>query len=334
MGLTGKQKAAMLLMSLDAATAAELLKGIDPQVVQELAVELAYLDTAGHRSSKQSMELARQFYNSLRPKEEEFHLNSFLKEMLRSTVGSDKAEQIQNRIHDLLRQRDPFISIRSADSRTLASVLESEHPQAAAVVLSELSAKKGSEVLGFLGEGIRISAIRRMTSCDTVAAEAKARIAEMVWKRIEAAKSSEAGTAIQTRPEQSLRKVAVMLRSLGKELRDGLLGALRGKNDKAGEMVANLMIVWEDIPQVADRPLQEALRGIEARKLALALYKADETITSKIRSNISERAAATVDEETSLMSTPKKKDIEDAREEIVRILREMNEKGNLSFVEE
>jgi flagellar motor switch protein FliG len=47
MGLTGKQKAAMLLMTLDAATAAELLKGIDPQVVQELAVELAYLDTTG-----------------------------------------------------------------------------------------------------------------------------------------------------------------------------------------------------------------------------------------------------------------------------------------------
>ncbi len=334
MGLTGKQKAAMLLMSLDPATAAELLKGIDPQVVQELAVELAYLDTTGHRSSKQSMELARQFYNSLQPKKEEFHLNSFLKEMLRSTVGSDKAEQIQTRIHDLLLQRDPFISIRSVDSRTLASVLESEHPQAAAVVLSELPAKKGSEVLGLLGEGIRISAIRRMTSCDAATAEAKMRIAETVWRRIEVAKSADAGTALQIRPEQSLRKVAVMLRSLGKELRDGLLGALRGKDDKAGEMVSNLMIVWEDIPQVADRPLQEALRGIDARKLALALYKADETIISKIRSNISERAAATVDEETSLMSAPKKKDIEEAREEIARILREMNEKGNLSFVEE
>jgi flagellar motor switch protein FliG len=334
MGLTGKQKAAMLLMSLDAATAAELLKGIDPQMVQELAVELAYLDTAGYHSGKQSLELARQFYNSLQAKEGGFHLNSFLKEMLRSTVGSDKAEQIQTKIRDLLHQRDPFIPIRSVDSRTLASALESEHPQAAAVVLSELPAKKGSEVLGFLGEGIRISAIRRMTSCDAVATEAKARIAEMVWKRIEATKRSDTGTAIQVRPEQSLRKVAVMLRSLGKELRDGLLGALRGKDDKAGEMVANLMIVWEDIPQIADRSLQEALRGIEARKLALALHKADEAITGKIRSNISERAGATVDEETSLMSAPKKKDIEDAREEIVRILREMNEKGDLSFVEE
>ena len=324
----------MLLMSLDAATAAELLKGIDPQVVQELAVELAYLDASGHHSGKHSLELARQFYSSLQAKEEGFQLNSFLKEMLRSTVGSDKAEQIQTKLQDLLRKRDPFISIRSIDSRTIATVLESEHPQAAAMVLSELPAKKSSEVLGLLGEGIRISAIRRMTSCDAIAAEAKARIAEMVWRRIESVKTGSAGEAIQARPEQSLRKIAVILRSLGKELRDGLLGAIHGKDDKAGEMVANLMIVWDDIPQVADRPLQEALRGIDTRKLALALHKADEVIAQKIRSNISERMAATVDEETSLMSAPKKTDIEEAKEEIVRILRQMNQKGELAFVEE
>lgn len=334
MVLTGRQKAAMLLMSLDATTAVELLKGINPQVVQDLAVELAYLDTAGYRNDKQSLELARQFYNSLQAKEEGFQLNSFLKEMLRSTVGSDKAEQIQTRLQDLLRKRDPFISIRSVDSRTMATVLESEHPQAAAVVLSELPAKKSSEVLGLLGEGVRISAIRRMISCDAVATEAKSRIAEIVWRRIEAVKTGGAGEAVQARPEQSLRKVAVILRSLGKELRDGLLSAIHGKDDKAGEMVANLMIVWEDIPQVADRPLQEALRGIDTRKLALALHKADEVIVGKIRSNISERMAATVDEETSLMSAPKKIDIEEAREEIVRILRQMNEKGELAFIEE
>jgi len=333
-GLTGKQKAAMLLMSLDPATAGELMKGIDQQVVQELAVEVAYLDAAGYRSSTQSMELAREFYKSLKAKEEGFELNHFLKEMLRSTVGSEKAEQIQTGLQELLWKRDPFISIRSVDSRTIASVLEGEHPQAAAVVLSELPAKKGSEVLGLLGEGVRISAIRRMTGYESVTIEAKARVAEMVRRRIEGIKIAGAATAAQSQPEQSLRKVAVILRSLGKELRDGLLGAIGGKDAKASETITNLMIVWEDIPQVADRSLQGALRGIDARKLALAFHKADEIIVKKIRSNISERLSATVDEETSLMSAPKKKDIEEAKEEIVRILRGINEKGELAFVEE
>ena len=332
MALTGKQKAAMLLMSLDAATAAELVKGLDPDVVKGLAVELAYLDAAGQKSSKQSADIAKEFYTSLQ-KNEVFHLNSFLNEMLKSTIGQEKAENIQTQIRDLLHKRDPFISIRTTDPQTIATILEGEHPQAAAVVLSELPAKTSSEVLGLLGEGIRLSAISRMTSCETVTTEARARIAETVCKRLEAVTAGGAGGA-PVRPEQSLRKVAVILRNLGKELRDGLLGAIQGKDDKAGEMVANLMIVWTDIPLVTDRSLQEVLRTVNAKSLALALHKADESIIEKIKSNISERAAATLDEEASLMSAPKKKDIKEAREEIVKALREMNEKGELAFVEE
>lgn len=332
MALSGKQKAAMLLMSLDPGTAAELLKGLNPEVVQELAVELAYLDATGSGGSEQSTEIARQFYHSLKT-DQRFHLKSFLKEILKSTMGEEKAGQIQSQIEDLLLKRDPFISIRSVDCQTIASILENEHPQAAAVVLSELPAKKSSEVIGLLAEGVRVSAISRMTTCETVTAEAKARIAETVCKRLEAISSGAEGPAI-VRPEQSLRKVAVILRNLGKELRDGLLGAIQGKNNQAGEMVANLMIVWEDIPQITDRSLQAALRGIEAQKLALALVKCAEAINKKIRSNISERAAAALDEEASLLSAPKKKDVKDAREEIVRVLREMNERGELAFIEE
>ncbi len=334
MALTGKQKAATLLMSLDATTAAELVKGLDSKTVQELALELAYLDATGLRNNKQSAEIALQFYNLLHV-DNEFHIDEFLREILKSTLGEGKAENIQNQIQNLLYKRDPFISIRSTNSQTLASVLSSEHPQAAAVVLSELPAKKSSEVLSILGEGVRLSAISRMASCEAITSEAKARIAETICKRLEATTTAaETGEVSAAQPEQSLRKVAVILRNLGKELRDGLLGAIRGKDEKAAETVAQLMIIWEDLPQVTDRSLQEALRGIDSRKLALALHKAENEIIEKIRSNISERAAAALDEEKSLMSAPKKEDIEQAKEEIVQVLRQMNEKGELAFIEE
>lgn len=333
MALTGKQKAAMLLTSLDAVTAAELLKGVNHEVVQELAVELAYLDAAGLHSGKQSAEVASQFYNLLHP-QQGFHLKGFLDTILRSTVGSEKAKQIQTQIENLLRKRDPFISIRSADSKTLASILGSEHPQAIAVVLSELSARKSSEVIGLLDEGARLGAISGMTSSGSVTAEAKRRIAEMVYNRLEALMTAREGGAMQAADEQPLRKVAVILRNLAKELRDGLIAALQEKDSQAGEKVAELMVLWEDIPQVTDRSMQEALRGIDSRKLALALVKADEVIVKKIKSNISERAAASIDEETSLMTSPKKEDVAQAKEEIVIVLREMNKKGELNFIEE
>ncbi len=340
--LTGKQKAAMLLMSLDTVTASELLKGVDAEVVQELAVELAHLDAAESSRTKQSLKLTRQFCNSLRTNHG-FRIKGFLKELLKNIVGDEKTEQIQTGIEELLDKNDPFISIRSADSQTIAAILENEHPQTSAVVLSELPEEKNSEVLSFLDWGIRVSVVSRMSSCGVMSGEEKIRIAETVGRRLEAvaapmhsckSKNGGAGGPLSAQSEPSLRKLAVVLRNLGKEIRDGLVGAIHGKNRRAGEMVAELMIVWEDIPQIADESLKEALRRIDVRKLGLALVRADESFFQKVKSNISEPMGVMLEEEAMFMSNYKKKDVEEAREEIVRVLREMNERGELAFIEE
>ncbi len=330
MVLSGKQKAAMLLMGLDALTAAELLKGVSPEAVQELAVELAYLDASGLCNPQQSTEVAVQFCTLLE-NQGGFHCQSFLDTMLKSTLGPDKADQIQTQIQTLLRKRDPFMSIRSADIVTLASVLEKEHPQATAVVLSELTPKKSSEILGCFEQGVQLSTVSRMAETAAISQDAKHRIAEMVCTRLDEFSGSGEG---EVSPDQSLRKVAMILRNLGKDIREGLLNAIKEKDSDAADKVASLMVVWEDIPSVSDRSMQQALRGVDAGKIALALVKADDTVVTKIKSSISERAAATIDEEMSLMSTPKKADIAAGREEIVAALREMNESDELNFVEE
>ena len=333
MALTGKQKAAMLLMSLDAATAAEMVKDLDAELVQELAVELAYLDAAGFKSGNKSSKIVRQFHHSLQAGET-FRLNSFLDEVLKSTVGEEKAGQIQTQIQDVLCNRDPFISICSVDAQTLALVLGSEHPQTIAVVLSELPAAKKLEVLNFLDGGIRFSVIGRMSDCKTMTDEAKVLIAEEVCERLNAIAIHGTCKPLPSWSEQSLRKVALIVRDLDKEIRDGLLSAIRDKDSLAGEMVAELMVIWADIPQVTDKSLQETLRGVDANKLALALHDADKEIAEKIRTVLSDRAVAAMDEQASLLSAPGEKDIEGAREQIVRIMREMNEKSGLTFMED
>jgi flagellar motor switch protein FliG len=331
--LTGKQKAALLLTSLDAGTAAELLKGVDTGTVQELAVELSYLDASGYRDAGQTFEVARQFCKSLQ-QESGFHFKNFLRDMLRNSVGTDQAQRIQQEIQNLLQKRDPFLSIRSADLQTLAQVLETEHPQAVAVVLSELPSKRGSELLGRLSENVRVSAISRMTSIGSTTPEAKMRIAQLVQGRIEGAGAAQqTGAAVPVRPEQSLRQVALLVRNLDKEIRDGVLEAVRQKDQEAGEKITNLMVVWEDIPAVSGRSMQQALRGIDERQLALALHEAPEEIVLKIKSGISERAATMVEEEKSLMAAPKKDDVRLAQDRILTALRDLNKKGDLSFEE-
>jgi flagellar motor switch protein FliG len=356
MVLTGRQKAAMLLMSLDVPTASELVKGLDPDVVQALAVEAAYLDAAGYRNSRQCFELALQFVSSLQKqrakpqKKAEFELNGFLREMLKSSVGEQKAEQIQQQLTQLVQKRDPFLAIRQAETKFLVSILEKEHPQATAVVLSELSSKQSSEILSLLPDSMRTSTVRRLIVADAIAPQAKQRIAEMVSKHIEQAKAPAAVSAggaipetearrpaaaapVKPEPTQALRKVAVILRNLAKELRDGLFAAVREKDSQAAQAVADLMIIWEDIPLVAERSLQNALRGIDAKALALALFKTDASITTKIKSCVSERAVAALDEETSFLKAPKQEDILQARGKIITALRQLDEKGELTFVE-
>jgi len=126
----------------------------------------------------------------------------------------------------------------------------------------------------------------------------------------------------------------VIVRNLDKEVRDGVLEAIGQKDQEAAEKIGNLMIVWEDLPLVAARSMQQALRGLDERQLALALYEAPEEAVAKVKANISERAATMLTEESALMSSPKKDDVRQAREKIVTAMRELNRKGELTFEEE
>lgn len=357
-GFTGKQKAAMLLASLDSETAAELIKDMDPEAVHELAEELRHLDAAGLSSERQGLKFAQQFCNSLQPSRD-FRISGFFKEVMKRDVGVEQTERIQSNIQEVLVKNDPFESIYSAEPGIIAEVLGNEHPQTAAAVLLNMPKEKVSEVLNLFDWGIRISIASRM--CDyglsDVRIRGKNRETEAVCsnsdtntavcaghfqarnQKTEAVCShpapntvSSGGGLLPKESKQSGRKLAVALRNLGKEVRNGLLGIIRINDKQTGKMVSDLMIFWDDILQISNRSLQKALKKVDVKKLALALVKADNQIVQKIQSNITKPMAAVLNEQMLLFSAYKRTEIEQAREEIVDILREMNEKSELSFI--
>jgi len=338
--MDGKRKAAMLLMSLDPGTAAELLKGMNANAVHEIAVEVAFLEASGYRPDVHSETVVKDFCETLtgrktgKPK-------SFLGHMLHSAVGKEKADEIAAQIQNVVRQRDPFMSIRQMPVETLIAVLKGEHPQVAANVLLELPLQKSMEIVGMLDDAVRTDAVRRMTNPESVPWEARQKIAGMVEKKIKAMEEKErskqnaaavSAPAAQKR-ESPFRKVALLLRGLGRELRDGLIKSIQQKDAEASAGVMEQMVLWEDLPAIADRSLQDALRGVDAKQLATAMFKAEEPIVRKIRANISERAAAMIDEETSFMKDIPKDDIAKAREAVVTLIRDLNNKGQISFQE-
>jgi len=327
----------MLLMGLDRSEAAELLKGLDPETLQSLAVEMSYMEAAGLKDRTKIQQIAEEFYNAVSEhvREGGSQVRVFLDQTLKDLIGPEKAKQIKASLAEMLLQRDPFLPIRKATVDRLATVLEDEHPQVVAVILSELSPRQSAAVLGRLSSGLRVSAVARMAAVETISPEARKKIGQMIAAKMEqAGPKAEGSSGSQGQSQSASRKVAVIVRTVEKEIRDQIIGAIRKKDEAAADAIEQMMVLWEDIPLISDRSLQGALRGIEERTLALALFDCPAQIASKVKSNISERAAALVDEETSLMSKPKAKEIEQAREKVLHRLRELLKNGDLSFEEE
>jgi flagellar motor switch protein FliG len=327
----GARKAALLLMSLDAASAAELLRNAPKAVITGIAVEMAYLEAAGQGSKSVNVEPAKEFFSLLRGRKADASGSAQLSALLEKAVGRDQAGEILKLAQAAVQERDPFLSIRSASLGDLARILQGESGQVAAMVLGELTSAKAGKLLPMLDEQVRSEAVRGMTSGDGASPAVRTRVAARLAERLNVGLAVSGGGGEQT---QKLRKVAMLLRGLDAPTRDALLKAIDSNDADAGQLVRDLMVVWADVASVADRSLQNILRLVDARNLALALHGVEPAIAAKINSNISERARAMVDEEISLMSSPKQEDVEKARQEVLKAMRDLNATGQLEFEEQ
>jgi flagellar motor switch protein FliG len=332
---SGARKAAMLLMNLDPSTAAELLESTEPEMLTEIAVEVAFLEQGGSGAGASSQESVQEFFGLLNGQGSASPGGDFARQMLQIVLGDQESQEVLTQVDQRLKVLDPFREIRSADAASIAEALSGESAQAASVVLSELPAGKSTQLLGLLDEGTRIQAVACMTGAREVSPTAKLRIAGVVQSRLEQeAENKETGGGGGAKQSQErLRKVAVLLRGLEVDLRNQMIESLTEHDDEAARGVQAAMVIWDDLGLVAERSLQEALMSVDSRKLALALVDADEQTLEKINNNMSERARAMLEEEVSLLSKPKASEIEPAREEILNVLREMNTRGELEFEE-
>ena len=333
MGLaqTGKHKVATLLMNLDSATASELLRGLTSEEIEELAVEMAQINTSGRHNRKEESRIVREFYSGLRKGggEQRFSLSSFINETLVNVLGEEKAKEIQAQVSRTGTQ-DIFKAVRSADAEQLALVLKEEHPQMAAVILSELEPKKVQSILVLLDKEFCCKVVWKMAKPIALANRVKQQMAALVSKKLESFKGE---TAVVQKPKTILRELAIVLSDVERGLRSEILDDIKQQDEETAEMIANLMVTWEDLLSIADRSLQEALRTVETQKLAIAMHGADEEIVQKILSNLSKRAGTALDEEKSLMQEPLEEEIIEAREEVVGPLRQANEEGKLRHVQ-
>jgi len=279
MALSGIQKAAMLLTTLDSPTAMELLKGQSQETIHQIAMALSQWDARKDKSPDQALQITREFCTDLLKARGGMHVKSFVGSLLQGASGKEKATDLHVKMKQTMIENDPFIMISEASPVQLSAVLENEPPQAIAVVLSSLSPRLGTEVIARLSEEKAQLTVWRMTQSKEVSGKTVRRIGEMVCKRLMEMSTDEGITVSAAPQSETLRKVAQVLSGLDKEKRDNFLETIKKHDDSTAFTVRALMITWEDITKIEDKSLQQVLRNVESAVLAKARHGADPALT-------------------------------------------------------
>ena len=274
--LTGKQKAAVLLMSLDVDIAAKVFKELDMKEVEQIAVEITNLKDLAPSVVEDVIE---EFYQLMTAQSYMIEGGiEYAQVILEKSYGFDKAREIVEKIRVLTTIRG-FNILKKADPSQLASFLSKEHPQTIALILSHLPTDLTAEVLGEFQDDLRAEAIMRIAKIGKVSPQLVSEIEHVVDQIAEATLSQNLATA------GGAQLVASILNKSNNATAKLLLENIEDKDPNLATEIKRLMFLFDDIVLIDDKGVQRILREIDKRDLAMALKVADDKIKQKIFKN-------------------------------------------------
>jgi flagellar motor switch protein FliG len=219
--------------------------------------------------------------------------------------------------------RSGLRSLQSLEPDEVLELIREEHPQTIAVIIVHLKPESASAVLGKLPDEIKVDVAMRIANLDKVVSGMVEEI-DRVFEDI--LKSKETSTTHKTGGVSRLAEILNHLNEVSGEL---ILNQIEESNPELAAQIKQKMFVFEDLVLVDDRGLQKMLRRIESKDLAVALKGASDQAKQKIFRNMSIRAAEMLKEEMDTSGAVRMKEVEDARQNITRIIQDMERKGDL-----
>lgn len=318
--LSGKRKAAILLVTMGPERAAKVLKNLEDSEVESLTIEIANLGKVSNEERKAVLEE----FQSL-TKAREMIISGgieYAKEMLIKAFGPEKAMQIIERLVSNLAVK-PFEFMKSADVVQIVNFLQSEHPQTIALVLSFLDTRIASQVLGALPENLQLDVIKRISLLERASPDVVKEVEKLLEKKF-------AGVATQTMSAVGgLDTAAEIMNNLDRSTEKVLMERLTYESPELAEEIRKRMFVFEDILKLDDRSVQLVLREVNTQDLAVALKGASEELKQKIFNNMSKRAQQLLKDEIEFMGPVRVKDVEEAQQKIINIIRRLEEAGEI-----
>jgi flagellar motor switch protein FliG len=241
---------------------------------------------------------------------------------LESAYGADRANSLINRVVQAL-QVMPFDFIKKADPAQLLSFLQEEHPQTIALILVHLAPNQAAAVISGLPQEVRAEVARRIAIMDRTPPDVINQIEKVLQQKMSSVVTQKF-TAVG-----GVKALVEVLNWVDRTTEKTILETLSENNPELADEVKKLMFVFEDITLLDDASIQKVLREVETKELGLALKGVGEDVQNRIFKNMSERASNMLREEMEFMGPVRLRNVEEAQQRIVGIIRRLEEAGEI-----
>ena len=318
--LSGIQKAAILLIVLGPERSAEIFKHLKEEEIEELTLEIA-----NTRSVSPSMKdsVINEFYEVCLAQQyiAEGGIN-YAKELLEKAYGEEKALDVIGRLTASL-QVKPFEFVRKTDASQLLNFIVDEHPQTIALVLSYLTTQQSAMIIAALPPDRQADVARRIAVMDRTSPDVIKEVEKVLETKL-ASLVNQDYTIIG-----GVDAVVDILNTVDRGTEKHIMETLEIEEPELADEIRKKMFVFEDILLLDNRAIQRVLRDVDNNDLAMALKGANEQVQNACLSNLSSRLAAMIKEDMEYMGPVRMKDVEEAQQKIVNIIRKLEDSAEI-----
>jgi flagellar motor switch protein FliG len=318
--LTGKQKAAILLISLGPDVSASVYKHLSEEEIEKLTLEISSVKKVDSRAKEEVVEEFHQIALA-----QDYITQGgigYAKTVLEKALGEEQATIILNRLTSSLQVR-PFDFARKADPAQILNFIQNEHPQTIALILSYLDAQQAGQILSELPQEMQADIAKRIAVMDSTSPEVINEVEQILERKLSA-------TVTQDYTQTGgIEAVVEVLNGVDRTTERTILDALEIQDPELAEEIKKRMFVFEDIVTLDNRSIQRIIRECGNEDLLLSLKVSSDEVKGIIFKNMSIRMVETFKEEMEYMGPVRLRDVEDAQSRIVAIIRRLEDAGEI-----
>ena len=318
--LTGVQKAAILLIALGPEKSATIFKHLKEDEIEELTLEIANTRSVSPQTKEVVLE---EFYQICLAQQYIAEGGiGYAKELLDKALGEEQAQAVITKLTASLQVR-PFEFVRKTDPSQVLNFIQDEHPQTIAMILSYLSSGQAALILGALAPEKQADVAKRIAMMDRTSPDVIKEV-ESVLERKLASLANQDYTIVG-----GVDAIVNILNTVDRGTEKHIMESLEIEEPELADEIRKKMFVFEDILLLDDRAIQRVLRDVENSDLEVALKGSNEEVKNVILKNLSKRLAAMIEEDIEFMGPVRMKDVEEAQQKIVAIIRKLEDSAEI-----